>query len=288
MTLSRVDLTWLDGTRALDPGDVGARVATLARLRAAGLPVLRGFVLGRRVFDQAVRGKERGAGGLGQLPREVSEAVLVGLRQLGGPWAVRRSLLGDREERRFAPHELTSTPVPHEPYLHIIDAADVLEAVRRVWERAAAVDAPVAVVVQRFVLADACARVREQRSDELVVEAAYGVGDLLAAGLVVPDRYVIARLGGSIRSRHIGRKSQMTIPSSDGGLVRVPVPVASAREPALSDENLRDLYKIWCEAQGAAGHLDQMSVSVAGNKISITTVAPPEITHPGDDGAMLG
>jgi phosphoenolpyruvate synthase/pyruvate phosphate dikinase len=283
--MTRVELTWLDGTRALDPADVGERVAALARLRAAGLPVLRGMVLGRRVFELATRvGGD--AGGLGQLPADVSDAVLVGLRQLGGPWAVRRAVLGDREERLQAPHDKAQTVIPHEPYLHVIDAADVLEALRRIWDRAQALGSPVAVVIQRFVLPDVSARIREEAPDALVIEASYGVGDLLAAGLVVPDKFVLARADGIVRTRQIGRKSQMTIPSNDGGLVRVPVPVASAREPALSDEMVQELYRLWRDAESSGGRLASMSLSIAGNKVAVTTVTPAEITI--DSGLQLG
>jgi pyruvate,water dikinase len=282
----KMEVTWLDGTRALDPADVGARVAVLAKLRAAGLPVLRGFVLGRRAFETAVRSLPKGAGGLAQLPRDVGEAVLLGLRQLGGPWAVRRSVLGDREERNMAPHDRSTMPVPHEPYLHVIDATDVIEAIRRIWERAMAANVAVAVVVQRFVLPDACARIREHGPDALEIESSYGVGDLLASGLVVPDHHVVSRLGATVRTRSVGRKSQMTIPSSDGGLVRVPVPVVSAREPALSDEVVRELHRLWSAAEGAVGRLASMSASIAGNKVAITTVTPAEVT--GDEDALLG
>jgi pyruvate,water dikinase len=253
-------VTWLDGGRAIDAHDVGERAVTLSRMRTAGLPALRGFALGRSLFERATEVLHGDGSALMHLPQDVGDPVVRALRQLGGPVAVRRSDLPDVPPFRDAQTEA---------YLHVMHPTDVLEAIRRLWSGAVGAARPISVVVQKFVVADVSCRVREARGT-LEIESCYGVGDLLAQGLVVPDRHKLAR-DGAILERHVGRKAQMTIPRTDGGVVRVPVPVASSREYALDDEQLAHLAGLWRDAERALGQLARLSVSVAGAQVSITS-----------------
>jgi phosphoenolpyruvate synthase/pyruvate phosphate dikinase len=275
--VTRLDVTWLDGGRAVDALDVGERAATLAKLRTASLPALRAFVLGRNVFEHTTRELHGDAGAMMHLPQEAADMVRRARRQLGGPVAVRRSALPD------AP--LDQALAQGEAYLHIMHPTDTIEAIRRLWTLALRAGKPVAVIVQRFVVPDVSARVREEGTDVLVVESTYGVGDLLASNLVVPDRHRVARSGNSILSRHVGRKSQMTIPRTDGGVVRVPVPVTSSRELALEDRVVEQLAGMWRDVEGAIGTISRLSASLAGEKLSITSAISRKGTN---DELMLG
>jgi len=261
--VTRLDVTWLDGGRTVDANDGGERAVTLARLRMASLPALRAFVLGRAVFEHATRDLHGDAGAMMHLPQEAADMVLRALRQLGGPVAVRRSALPD------APPG--GPQAQGEAYLHVMHPTDTIEAVRRLWTLALRSHMPVAVIVQRFVVPDVSARVSEEGNDVLLVESTYGVGDLLASNLVVPDRHRVARASNAIISRTVGRKSQMTIPRTDGGVVRVPVPVTSSRELALEDRVVEQLTSMWRDVEAALGPIARLSASLAGEKLSITS-----------------
>jgi phosphoenolpyruvate synthase/pyruvate phosphate dikinase len=257
--------------------DVGERAVTLSKLRTASLPALRAFVLGRSVFEHATRELHGDAGAMMHLPQEAADMVLRALRQLGGPVAVRRSALPD------AP--LDQTLAQGEAYLHIMHPTDTIEAVRRLWSLALRSQKTIAVIVQRFVVPDVSARVREEGADVLVVESTYGVGDLLASNLVVPDKHRVTRIGNTILSRTVGRKSQMTIPRTDGGVVRVPVPVTSSRELALEDRVVEELIGMWRSVEAAIGPISRLSASLAGEKLSITSAISRSATT---DELMLG
>jgi phosphoenolpyruvate synthase/pyruvate phosphate dikinase len=275
--VTRPDVTWLDGGRSVDANDVGERALTLSRLRTASLPALRAFVLGRAIFEQTTRTLHGDAGAMMHLPQDAADMVLRALRQLGGPVAVRRSALPD------APHD--ALDAQGEAYLHIMHPTDVIEAVRRLWTLALRARRPAAVIVQRFVIPDVSARVREEGNDVLVVESTYGVGDLLASNLVVPDRHRVSRAGTSILTRTVGRKSQMTIPRTDGGVIRVPVPVASSRELALEDRVVTQLAELWRDVEASLGPISRLSASLAGDKLAITSVISRTGTT---DDLMLG
>jgi pyruvate,water dikinase len=276
--VTRLDVTWLDGGRAVDANDVGDRAVNLARLRTASLPALRAFVLGKQVFESATRELRGDAGAMMHLPQDAADMVLRALRQLGGPVAVRRSSLPHTPSERMLASQ-------GEAYLHIMHPTDAIEAVRRLWTVALRAQQPIAVIVQRFVVPDVSARVSEEGADVLVVESTYGVGDLLASNLVVPDKHRVARTGRGILSRTVGRKSQMTIPRTDGGVVRVPVPVTSSRELALEDRVVEQLAGMWRDVEAALGPLTRLSASLAGEKLSITSA---ELRGGSTDELMLG
>ena len=136
-------------------------------------------------------------------------------RSSPAPLAVRSSAVGeDSEEASFAGQHLTC--------LNVRSAADGVAAVAAIWRsahsdsalayrrRLGLTDSPrIAVVVQQLVDAD-CAGVLFTRNpldgaDELVVEAAWGLGEAVVAGLVTPDRFRVAR-DGTVLERVAGTR----------------------------------------------------------------------------------
>jgi phosphoenolpyruvate synthase/pyruvate phosphate dikinase len=258
----RSEVVWLDGKSATDPAVIGARGATISRLHAAHLPAPRGFVVPSWVFERIAGGVILEEGGQLNLPDELAALISASLRRLGGPVAVRRSPLG---------HEPEIKGLLHEPFLNLVHQTDVLEAVRRLWLPALRAAQPTAVLIQRYVLPDACAMVRERDAGTLSIEATYGAGDLLAAGLVVPDRLTVTTSTGETQAQRIGRKAQMSIPRADGGLVRVPVPASSACEAVLAPEMVARLAALWRSTSDALGPLSSLSASISGKDASITS-----------------
>lgn len=285
-------IVWLDGA-GVDPGEVGVRAATLARLRAGGLPVPRAFILGRSLFDRfRERAKRDDALHVPtKLPTDLNGAIIEALRAFGGScaYAIRRSPLeGDPESADWMTTTLGGRP-ERETYLNLTDAAEVCEAVRRVWGPAVTSppSAPVAIVVQRFMAPDVCALVRRDRTDPdlLHVASSLGVGDLLAAGLVVPDRHTL-RCDGHVLACSPGRKAQMTVPRAGGGVVRVPVPAHAARLLAIDDAKLAEIASTWRAAASAQPGLKALGLSWSGGKWHVTSAAL--IAASAQDKAMLG
>jgi len=243
-----------------------------------------GFALGRAGYDAFAAEARARAPRESQtaLPDAVAGAVAEGLAALPGPVAVRRSPLHD-EPAPASARRRGGRP-DRETYLHLTEPADVAEAVRRVWAHAmvSAPHRPVAVLVQRFFLPDASAVLRRDpaRPEVLLVEAAYGIGDLLAAGLVVPDRYAIRAADGGVLEKKIGRKTQMSVPRKDGGVRRVPVPPALARTDALDDGSTAPLADLWRAAETAVGPLASLSVALSGREQRVTAAALAQVQGP--------
>jgi pyruvate,water dikinase len=260
---------WLEGLVGDEHADhVGWRAIVFARLIRAGVDVPPGFVLPRTLWEacQTVPPGE-------PLPRSVAQAVDEGWARLGGPAVLRASPLGvpspSKARSRGGRPE-------REMYLNLVDAAEVSEAVRRFWSRMreAVPPIPAAAIVQRYIVADIAALVHEPPAlkDVLQIESVFGGGDLLAAGLTVPDKSIVEMAGGRVRSRRIGRKPQQSVPRPEGGVRRRTAPPGAAKQSSMSDEVAQALVKLWAQVQDVLGHLSSLSVAIAQGRPWVTSV----------------
>jgi pyruvate,water dikinase len=192
--------------------------------------------------------------------------VRTAFEALGGRVAVRSSAVGeDAADASFAGQ--------HATVLGVTDADALLSAVATVWQsghgdaalayrRKLGIAGPprIAVVLQQLIDAD-CAGVLFTinpltGADERVIEAAWGLGEAVVAGLVTPDRYRMRR-GGAILERTVGDKDIAIRPAPGGGTVEIAVPAARARTACLDDAKLGQLDQLAsrCEA-GARAPVD--------------------------------
>ena len=98
------------------------------------------------------------------------------------------------------------------------------------------------MVVQQLVDAD-CAGVLFTRNpldgaDELVIEAAWGLGEAVVAGLVTPDRFRVAR-DGTVLERVAGAKDLAVTLAPDGGTEEVAISGERVRALCLGDSRSR-------------------------------------------------
>jgi phosphoenolpyruvate synthase/pyruvate phosphate dikinase len=268
-------VVWLEG-EGVASGDVGERAAALARLRGGGLPVPKAFVLGRSHFMElcaTVRRDENGALPA-KLPPDLHRGISDGLRALGGSCAIRRSPLEARARSSASWQAVTGGRPERETYLHVTDVAEVSEAVRRIWSTASV--PAVAIIVQRFIAPEVCAVVRRDRSDDdlLHAQSTLGVGDLLAAGLVVPDRHTLRKRDGAVLAAALGRKAQMSVPRPDGGVVRVPVPARAARQLAVDEPRLADMAATFRRAEDTLGRLASLALAWSAGRWFVTSAVP--------------
>jgi pyruvate,water dikinase len=227
---------------ALDDGHFGGKAASLARSLRAGLPVPCGFALAATHVEAVFDGH---AEALAHLRTEFTG--------LAGPCAVRSSAIGeDSEGASFAGQHVTILNVRHED--HVIDAVLEVRASAhtesaRAYRRTLGMDeAPrVGVVVQRMIEPD-CAGVMFTKnplngSDERVIEASWGLGESVVAGLVVPDNYALDARGRVLR-RTAGEKDIALRGAAEGGTVEEPVADELVTAFCLSDQMLTRLHEL--------------------------------------------
>ncbi|MBN1399538.1 MAG: PEP/pyruvate-binding domain-containing protein, partial [Anaerolineae bacterium] len=193
-----------------------------------------------------------------QTPAAIAAAIARAYGQLPGSdpaVAVRSSATAeDLPELSFAGQQ--------ETYLNIQGIEAVLEAVKRCWAslwtgRAIGyrlrhdIDqnvVSVAVVVQLLVPAEAAgilftANPMTGARDEMVVSAAWGLGEAIVGGLVTPDTVTVEKGSLRVLSRQTAEKETMTV-RVDGGTREQPVPTPLRNAPVLSDEATVELARL--------------------------------------------
>lgn len=269
-------LTPLSG--AADADCFGGKAAQLAAARAAGLPVPDGWALGWPAVEALRRGDTHGA--------EVEVALRAAVRGRG-PVAVRSSAVGeDSSDASFAGAHLT--------VLGRVGGDAVVAAVRDVHASACqsgalayrdrlGVAGPVrmAVVVQEMVAADVAGvlftRNPVSGAAELVVEASWGLGEAVVAGLVTPD-HVRADPDGTVLERVVGDKDVAMRLTPEGAVVETVVPPHLAALPCLGDGEVRALARLarTCD-EVYAGTAHDIEFAFAAGRLHLLQRRP--ITH---------
>jgi pyruvate,water dikinase len=224
---------------AIDDTLFGSKAVGLGQAIRDGLPVPPGFALSGAIVD-AVAAGERSA------IREVANCV----SPLGGPLAVRSSAVDeDGATASFAGQHLTLLNVPSVDQLS--------SALGKIWwsansdsaityrQRVGLFTRPsVGVVVQALLDPETAGVMFTQNpitgGDERMIEASWGLGESVVAGLVIPDHFRVAR-SGQILERKPGLKRVAVRTAPDGGTVEEDVPPALVERLCLDDDQLQEL-----------------------------------------------
>jgi pyruvate,water dikinase len=192
-----------------------------------------------------------------EMPRDIAAAIGLAYANLGPdlPVAVRSSATAeDLPQMSFAGQQ--------ETYLNMRGEAVVLDAVKRCWaslwtaraisyraiHNIAPEDVSLAVVVQELVPADAAGimftanpmtGVREQ----VMINAAWGLGEAIVGGLVTPDTVVVDKTSGKIVSQEINEKDVLTV-RTPSGTQEQPVPADRRKQAVLSAEQAAELARV--------------------------------------------
>ena len=193
-----------------------------------------------------------------QVPVEIGDAIehaYVGLPEMETPVAVRSSATAeDLPELSFAGQQ--------ETFLNVQGVQAVQEAVKRCWASLWTARAigyrmqhqidqeavSLAVVVQEMVAAEAAgilftANPLNGQRDQMLINAAWGLGEAIVGGLVTPDTITLEKDSGRVIDRQIADKQVMTVRIS-GTTQDQPVPDELRRASVLSDENVTDLIRL--------------------------------------------
>ena len=220
----------------------GSKAVGLGQAVRDGLPVPPGVALSGPLVEAVAAGDE-----------EAIETVAGAVRPLGGPLAVRSSAVDeDGASASFAGQHLTLLNVPSADELRV--------ALREIWWSANSDSAityrkrvglftrpSVAVVVQRLLNPESAGVMFTQNpitgADERMIEASWGLGEAVVAGLVIPDSYRIARTG-EVLERRPGLKRIAIRSVAAGGTVEEAVPPELQERLCLDDAHLAELSSL--------------------------------------------
>ncbi len=243
----------------------GSKAVGLGDAARQGLPVPPGVALSGELVEAVASGEAKAVEKLGQA-----------IADLTPPFAVRSSAVDeDGDASSFAGQHLT--------LLNVTSVSDVPGAVREVWwsansdsaityrQRVGKFTRPSVGVVVQTLLNPAAAGVMFTENpvtgaDERLIEASWGLGEAVVAGLVVPDQFRLDR-AGQILERKPGRKRIAIRSLPNGGTFEEPVPAPKATEFCLDDAQLAALSQLALECEKVYGPRRDIEWAVQDGKL---------------------
>lgn len=150
----------------------------------------------------------------------------------------------------------------HQSFLNVRGDAAVIDAVRACWASAftaralfyrktqhAPVEPMLAVVVELMIDADKSGVLftvdpTSGRDDVMVIESAWGLGEVVVGGMVQPDRFVVDKKSLAIVDRAIGHKAFELVRGAHAENERHDLPPERADAPSLSDDEVRAIAQL--------------------------------------------
>jgi phosphohistidine swiveling domain-containing protein len=225
---------------------VGGKGASLGELFNSGIPVPDGFVITTDAFKQFFKQ---------ELSADFIEQLLKSFDELGAELvAVRSSAVAEDSGSASWAGQLDS-------YLNT-KREDLLDRIKDCWnsiknERALEYadqnhipkeDLLVAVVIQKMVKSDSSGVLftvnpMNNNYKEVMIEACYGLGELLVQGMVTPDNYLIDKKTGELKNISLNTQDKMLIHES-GENREVDVISSKKGEQILTEHQIKELVNL--------------------------------------------
>lgn len=289
---------------------VGGKGANLGEMLASGFPVPMGFVVTAEAYRRSVA--EAGIGGrlteisaqaISATPDEVSdmsEEARALVASIGVPddlvQAITASYADSCGGQRVAVRSSataedtaeTSFAGMNESFTNVTDR-DLVQRITDCWvslfgervvayraEQGLADEPTIAVVVQSMVSSERSGVMftcDPARRDELMIEAAFGLGEVVVSGSVEPDTYRLDRETASVREIRIGHKSHLIRSGADGD-VHEAIEGARSWDRVLSDEEIRDVGSIGLDIEMHYGVPQDIEWAYVGDELFIVQSRP--------------
>ena len=251
--------------KAVDDTLFGSKAVGLGQALRDGLPVPPGVALSGAIVEAVAAGE-----------RAAIKEVARWASPLGGPLAVRSSAADeDGATASFAGQHLTLLNVP--------SADELSSALSKIWWSANSDSAityrqrvglfarpSVGVVVQALLDPETAGVMFTVNpvtgGDERVIEASWGLGEAVVAGLVIPDHYRVDR-SGQILERKPGLKRVAVRTVAGGGTVEADVSPELVERLCLGDDQLQQLNALAGRCEQVYGPARDIEWAIAGGTL---------------------
>ncbi len=307
------DVVWFEELSGRDTSIAGGKGANLGELTRAGLPVPRGFVVTANAYlDAMADGHVReellaeaaaidvdddhalaeGAERLQRLvhkaglPPELRAAITNAYATLGrGRVAVRSSATSeDAAGASFAGMNQTFTNVEGDEELcaRIVDCWASAYGDRVVAYRATRdidEEPAIAVVVQQMVASERSgvmftADPATHDTSHLVIEAAFGLGEVVVGGQVEPDTYDVAKAGPAIAAVRVGTQLFKIVADAEHGDRRVDLAEDEGSTRVLTDDEVLELARLGLRVEAHYGAPQDIEWAIANGTTYLVQARP--------------
>lgn len=303
-------IAWFDDPTLDDIALVGGKGTNLGKMARAGLPVPPGFCVTTEAYQQFIaemglwaemnlmltRYAPREAGnGIRQLlegakmPESISKSIRDAYIQLNkgqAPVAVRSSATAeDLEDASFAGQQ--------DSYLGIRGVDNLNLHVQRCWgslwtERAIAYrernqfpheQVSLAVVVQEMVASDVAgvlftANPINNQPNEMLINAAYGLGESVVSGRVTPDTFRVERKHFRVLEQSRGEKASRIDMDEVSGTLERETPAIERERLSLSNAELRELKELGEQVEAYYGAPQDIEWAIVNKKLYLLQTRP--------------
>ena len=307
-------IAWFEELSRSSVSFAGGKGANLGEMTRAGLPVPGGFVVTTAAFLAALdAGGARGelqrlfrevdadspqaladasarmralverAG----VPEEVRAAIAGAYARLGADTAVAVRSSATSEDTGS-----TSFAGMHETFTNVVGEAALVAKIVACWMSAygqrviayrkaeqMAEEPTIAVVVQRMIhsarsgvmfTADPASGDRQT----IVIEAAFGLGEVVVGGQVEVDTYVVDKKGPAVRSVRVGRKDFKIVRDGRGGETKVSLGPDEANRRVLSDAEILEVARLGTTVEAHYGAPQDLEWAEEGGTFYLVQTRP--------------
>lgn len=214
-----------------------------------------------------------------KIPEDVKNEIALAYKKLGGGAVVIRSsaTAEDLPGSSFAGQ--------YDTYLNIFGIEDICEALKKcfasLWNTRAMLyrvkqnishgELSHAVVVQKLVDGEKAgilftANPINNRRDQMIINASWGLGEAIVSGEVSPDQWVIDKNTGEIVENNISKKQVMTVRGTEG-TINEEVPIELQNKPSLSRKDIKNLIEIGHKTESYFNLPQDIEWVIAGDKV---------------------
>lgn len=313
-------IAWFDKLSRHDVGRVGGKGANLGEMTRAGLPVPPGFVVTASAFLTALdeggvrrRLKERfdridpdDPARLAQdseemrdrvrglpLPRDLREQILGAYRELGP-----RAAVAVRSSATSEDTATTSFAGMHETFTNVVGEDALLEKIVACWmsaygqrvlayRRSQGMDEEptLAVVVQKMVNSARSgvgftADPASGDTSRIVIEAAFGLGEVVVGGQVEPDTYTLSKKGPALVEVRVGHKDFKIVRGPEGQEHKIELSAEDADRRVLTDDEVLELGRLSLKVEEHYGAPQDLEWAEEGGRFFLVQTRPITTLHP--------
>ncbi|WP_437972631.1 phosphoenolpyruvate synthase [Sorangium sp. So ce295] len=305
---------WFDSLSRADVASAGGKGSNLGELTRAGLPVPPGFVISADAYLAAMdaAGVRKQLVALfteadpsdpaalratcaalqrlvraAPLPAEIQAEIVDAYRRLGLD-----TIVAVRSSATSEDSASTSFAGMHETYTNVTGDQALLDRVRDCWasafgERVVSYrksqrlteEPALAVVVQRMVSSERSGVIftadpATKDTSRVVIEAAFGLGEVVVGGQVEPDTYTVAKRGPQLLEARVGHKAFKLVRAPDGGELRVDLPADEGARRVLKDDEVLELARLALQVEGHYDAPQDIEWAVEGGATYLVQTRP--------------
>ncbi|MBI3965984.1 MAG: phosphoenolpyruvate synthase [Chloroflexi bacterium] len=193
------------------------------------------------------------------IPATVKVAVVEAYRELSHREGAEAEMVAVRSSATMEDSEAASFAGMNRSFLNVQGESDLLHQIREVWaslysprvifyrKRLGFTTEPeIAAIVQKMVDSEKSGvafSIDPTTGDEsvMVIEATFGLGEMVVSGQVEPDHYTVVKTDLSLRDVRIGHKERALIRGQHGGNTLVELDPERANARVLADDELRSV-----------------------------------------------